>query len=562
MDIDLEVPQSIDSRDYQLAAARSAFAEWYERGVDSTLISLPTGTGKTVVAGLIAGATKQIIGGRTLFVAHREELITQAERTFAGAFGFSTAIEMADRSEEQYQVATGEIPLVTVGTVQSLQRNRLARKPPDQYRTIIIDEAHHALARSYREMADHFVEKKLLGITATADRGDCRNLGAVFESLAYHYTLRQAIADEWLVPIVLQRIRVPFDLRQLKRTAGDYSMGELATRISPILESLCYNVVERMGSRQTIVFTPDVASAMAMAEMFKAMGVACEYVAGSQGAFGMPKEMRRERIARFARREYQVIVCCDLLVEGYDCPAISCVVVARPTSKRYKYAQMVGRGSRLCDEIGKQDCLLLDLDWITDDSSRDLCRPIHLFAADDIIDKPKKSKKEKAKEEDTMAVFDDMIARQLAGGEEINLTEELDQIEQSLFVSRVLRVKYTGAHSKLYEATESDPVGVGKVAGVKIRRSREMDWSRQGGQATEAQAKALHSLGVDNAEAMSKWGASKLLTGLLKREAEGLASWQQVKLMLSKGVAESQARKMTRLSASAVISDILMREAR
>jgi len=214
-------------RPYQ-SEAITAIREAWTGGVQKTLLVLPTGCGKTIVfckliEGLVSG------GERVLILAHREELLDQAADKLAASTGLRCAVEKAERT------AQGSWYRVTVGSVQTLMREkRLQQFQPDYYDTIIIDEAHHCLSDSYQRVLEHFGAAKVLGVTATPDRGDMRNLGRYFESLAYEYTLPQAIREGYLSPIRAETIPLQLDLSGASVQAGDFKAGEHNNRSSHI----------------------------------------------------------------------------------------------------------------------------------------------------------------------------------------------------------------------------------------------------------------------------------------------------------------------------------------
>lgn len=215
-------------REYQIAA-KQAIQEQWQSGVNKTLMVLPTGTGKTIVFSKLAEDCVRD-GERVLILAHRGELLDQAADKVARATGLSCAVEKAESTclDSWYRV--------TVGSVQSLMREkRLAQFKPDHFGTIIVDEAHHCLADSYQRVLQHFGQAKVLGVTATADRGDMRNLGEYFESLAYQYSLPQAIRDGYLSKIKAQTIPLKLDLTGVGIQAGDYKTSDLGTALDPYL---------------------------------------------------------------------------------------------------------------------------------------------------------------------------------------------------------------------------------------------------------------------------------------------------------------------------------------
>jgi superfamily II DNA or RNA helicase len=550
MALGLVYPAGAGERDYQIEAVESVFDTW-ECGEDnSALLVMPTGTGKTVTAGLvIQAAQRQFPGKQALFIAHREELIEQAYNTFSGLFGYRTAIEQAGMREADYYPQHGAHPEVVVATVQTLQGLRLRAKKRDRFGVIIVDEAHHAPAPSYRAVLDWFEGHKLLGITGTADRADERSLGEVFATVAYHLKLRKAIRDGWLVPIITRRVKVPVDLRNLKTTGGDFDLGMLGERLSPRIEQIAAQIHYHYGGRQTVAFCPDIGCSQMLADMLCKMGIKAKYVAGEAGRFGMPKTERKQLLGEFKRREFQVICCCDLLVEGWDVPAVSCVVVARPTLARYKYAQMVGRGLRLCDAIDKKDCLLLDLDWQTDDSSKRLCIPVSLFTASCEENLPG----------DVNNAYDAHVRDRCDRGVDVDLLAALDDAEMAVNYRRPIPVMYTGKFIEKYAATQLDPVGIGSILDIKIRKSRECNHDRGGGPSSPWQIKFLESCGVVRPADLGMWGASKLIDKLKRRQAKGLASPQQLKRLLTLGVDRADAMKLTIREAANIIADHQMR---
>lgn len=335
-------------RPYQSEAIDAIRARYAARD-RSTLLVLPTGCGKTVVFSEIA---RRVVdkGGRVLVGAHREELITQAdEKLRAVAPDLRVEIEMAEqRASERAQVV--------VASIQSIARDaRLSRWARDHFRLIVIDEAHRAVGSMYRKVLDHFEPARVLGVTATPDRLDKVALGAVFDSVAFTYEIRQAIADGFLVPIRQLRADVSLDLSGIRTKGGDLDEAELERAVLEQLQSIAAAIVEKAGSRQTVAFTPRVQSAHALA-------VLLEQIAGEGRAAaidgGTDRAVRADVLERFKRGEIQFLTNCALFTEGWDCPSVSCVAMARPTKSRALYTQCIGRGTRL--HPGKRDLLALD----------------------------------------------------------------------------------------------------------------------------------------------------------------------------------------------------------
>ncbi len=222
----------MELRPYQREAKEAVFEQW-ENGTRKTLLVLPTGCGKTIV---FAKITEDCVrnGDRVLILAHRGELLDQAADKIAKATGLRCATEKAEQS------CLGSWFRITVGSVQSLMREtRLKRFPDDYFDTIIIDEAHHCISDSYQRVLHHFPDAKVLGVTATPDRGDMKNLGQVFESLAYEYTLPKAIKEGYLSPIKAVTIPLQVDLTGVGVQSGDFKAGDLGTALDPYLEEHC-----------------------------------------------------------------------------------------------------------------------------------------------------------------------------------------------------------------------------------------------------------------------------------------------------------------------------------
>lgn len=354
---------ALQMRPYQQQAREAIHAQWDE-GRQRTLLVLPTGTGKTIV--FAAVTEDQVRGGdRVLILAHRGELLEQASDKIRKTTGLMAAVEKAGST------CLGSWYRVVVGSVQSLQRpQRLEGFPPDYFGTIVIDEAHHAVTDGYQRVLEHFPDAKVLGVTATPDRGDLRNLGEVFDSLAYEYTLPQAIREGYLCPIKAQTIPLQLDISQVGMSGGDFAVNGLGTALDPYLEQIAAEMAAACVGRRTVVFLPLIKTSQKFRDILNAHGFRAAEVNGQS-------DDRAQVLADFTTGRYNVLCNSMLLTEGWDCPAVDCVVVLRPTKVRSLYSQMVGRGTRLCPETGKQDLLLLDFLWHTE--RHELCRPADLI---------------------------------------------------------------------------------------------------------------------------------------------------------------------------------------
>lgn len=398
----------MELRQYQEEARQAVEKQW-EDGIQKTLLVLPTGCGKTIV---FAKITEDRVrrGDRVLILAHRGELLEQAADKIGKVTRLGCAMEKAE------QTCLGSWFRVVVGSVQSLMREkRLGRFPADYFGTIIIDEAHHCISDSYQKVLRHFENAKVLGVTATPDRGDMRNLGEVFDSLAYEYTLPKAIREGYLSPIKALTIPLQLDLSGVAMQSGDFKAGDIATALDPYL----YQIADEMGkycrNRKTVVFLPLVKTSQKFRDILQEKGFQAAEVNGES-------EDRAEILEAFERGEYNVLCNSMLLTEGWDCPSVDCVVVLRPTKVRSLYSQMVGRGTRLYP--GKEHLLLLDFLWHTE--RHELCHPADLICTSkDVAQKMTKNleeaagfpmdleEAEKKASEDVIAEREEALANQL-----------------------------------------------------------------------------------------------------------------------------------------------------
>ena len=360
----------VDLRPYQQEAVDSVLHEWNE-GKKRTMVVMATGTGKTIVFAKVT-ENRVRVGDKVLVLAHRGELLDQASDKIYKATGLRSSVEKAEQS------CLGTWNRVVVGSVQTLMRDkRLSMFPPDYFGTIIVDEAHHAVSDSYQHVLNHFPDANVLGVTATPDRSDMRNMGTYFESLAYEYGMAKAIKDGYLCKIMAQTIPLNIDIRGVGMSAGDYKASDLGSALDPYLEQIATEMEKYCKGRKTIVFLPLVATSQKFRDILLKHGFHAAEVNGNS-------EDRAEILHDFEIGKYNVLCNSMLVVEGYDCPSVDCIIVLRATKSRGLYQQMVGRGTRLNE--GKDHLLLLDFLWMTE--RHDLCRPANLIAkAQDIADK-------------------------------------------------------------------------------------------------------------------------------------------------------------------------------
>lgn len=336
----------MELRPYQRAALEGARAKLRE-GARAVLIVMPTGVGKTIV---FAHAAKMAVerSGRVLVLAHRTELLEQAHRKLLAVApeiernGVRRSLRV---HIEQANARATSIADVVVGSVQTMKGARLTRFPRDFFKLLIVDEAHHATAATYRAILDHFAGARVLGVTATPDRADEAKLGEVFQAVGFTYEMRAAIDDGYLVPLRVRSVVVEaLDLARVQSRGGDFVESELVEALAsdPVLRGIADPLPALAGDRPTIVFVAGVANAHRLAGMLNAQRPEC--AAALDGT--TDAHVRRATIRSFERREFQFLINVGLFTEGFDAPLVSCVAIARPTQSRALQCQMVGRGTR------------------------------------------------------------------------------------------------------------------------------------------------------------------------------------------------------------------------
>lgn len=351
-------------RPYQLNAVKAVHKEW-NSGNKNTLVVMPTGTGKTIVFSQIV-KDQVAKGEKVLILAHREELLKQAADKLKASSGMESALEKAANT------SIGSGLDVVVGSVQTLrQKSRLEKFSKDYFGTIIIDEAHHSAADSYKNILEYFNQAKVLGVTATPDRADMKSLSDVFDSLAFEYKLPEAINDGYLCKIRTKTIPLKVDISKVHTLAGDFNPNELGQALDLYLEAIADSIVKECKGRKTVIFTPLVRISQRLNGLLKNRGIDTIEVNGSS--------KDRERILKdFENGKYDAMTNAMLLTEGWDCPSVDCIICLRPTKSRSLYAQIVGRGTRLCK--GKDNLLILDYLWLSGKHS--LCHPSDIFCED------------------------------------------------------------------------------------------------------------------------------------------------------------------------------------
>ncbi|MFF8458551.1 DEAD/DEAH box helicase [Streptomyces albidoflavus] len=339
-------------RPYQVDAIEALRSGW-AAGTNRLAVVLPTGAGKTVVFSHLAHQMLDTLGGhRVLVIAHREELIEQAAAKLL-AVDPMLRVGIVKAERDQHQDAD-----VIVASVQTLAVPR-RREAIRDIGLVIVDECHHAAARTYMEVLEHFGAWRgvpVAGFTATMTRTD-GGLAEVWQDVVFTLDILDMISDGYLCDVRGKRLTVDtLDLDTVRTRGGDLVDGQLGKALedSGALEAIAQAYTQHAADRPGVVFTPTVATAQAAADALRAAGVTAAPVWGDMG-----REERRATLARYSAGDVQVLTNCMVLTEGFDAPHTSCAVIARPTKSPGLYVQMAGRALRPAP--GKTDALLLDV---------------------------------------------------------------------------------------------------------------------------------------------------------------------------------------------------------
>lgn len=317
------------------------------KGKGRWLVQMATGLGKTVT---FANLKRQ---GRLLILSHREELVRQPLKYF----DCPTGVEMAGETSNGEEVISA--------SVQSFVR-RLNRFNKDDFDIIVVDEAHHSAAPTYRKILDYFQPRQVLGFTATPNRGDKVRLDDVYDEIVYEKNLMWGIRNKYLCDIECKRANIGYDLRSVHTRCGDFAQNELAEQMEGTEQAIA-EVYRNYAKGATLIFASSVSHAEKIASLIPDSVVV---KADTQN--------RAEIIQDFTDRKIPCIVNCMIFTEGTDLPLVETVIIARPTQSDALYTQMVGRGLRLYE--GKKKLRLIDCVGLT--GKRDLCTAPSLLGID------------------------------------------------------------------------------------------------------------------------------------------------------------------------------------
>lgn len=487
-------------RPYQ-SAALLAVREAYRQKHTRALVVMPTGTGKTVLFAEISRLAK----GPVLVIAHRQELVEQAREKISAWCNDVVAVEMADRrelSDHSFVRPDGTRPKIAVASIQTLQK-RMAQLPRNAFKIVVVDEAHHATADSYRKVIDHF-DAYLLGVTATPDRSDRVPLGEVFSTVAFEYDVRTAIKDGWLCPIRSFLVETQADFSHVRKVAGELATRDVEDVLTQELHlaEIAEPIVKERGDRPAIVFAASVAHAYALQRVLNEKAGDPSFAAAVDGAVSFVE--RAPVLQRFREGHHKVLVNCSLFTEGFDVPEIALVAIARPVLSRAFYAQMVGRGTRISK--GKKDLLVLD--FVPQNCRHSLAQAVDIFAAADeeVQERARRIAMERSKLGEAVA---------------LELALELAQQEQEAQEATVA-----------YQLRKRDPFA---AVGIDLRPYRARSRTGERASATQIDFFRKAHLPVELVADLNVREAEALREKLLERKAVGLCTPKQAQQLVALG---------------------------
>jgi superfamily II DNA or RNA helicase len=543
-------------RPYQLDAVRNIETEWKDHR--STLLVLPTGTGKTTVFSEII---RRAFPRRALVLAHREELVFQARDRIKAMTGWRVDVEMGSARADMACMFGG--PRVVVSTIQTQASGgdgggRMTRFDPRLFGVIVCDESHHSVSPQWRKVLSWYMDQnpdiKLLGVTATPDRADEEALGQLYETVAFDYEIQDAIGDGWLVPVTQQMVHVEgLDFSGCRTTGGDLNGGDLAKvmEYEENLHRVVAPAIQIAGDRRTLVFCASVDHAERMCELFnRHRAGAAAWVCGKTD-----RDDRRKTLADFSAGRVQIVCNCGVLTEGFDNPGVEVVIMARPTKSRSLYAQMAGRATRPAEDIAhglneheapearralieasrKPSCLIVD--FVGNSGRHKLMTSVDILGG-------RVSEKIRA-----------LVTKKLGSGKPMRVDEALTEAEEEQKAREAkARAREAAQRAALtakarFTAQTVNPFDVFDVTPVA-----ERGWDR-GKRLSEGQANVLRKQGIDP-DTLPYGQARQLLNELFRRWDGNLCSFAQAKILQKRGMATN----VTRDEAKRMIDEIAVKE--
>lgn len=337
-------------RPYQQEALQSV-KDNFQKGIFKQLIVLPTGSGKTVIFSHIPQVIEDSLP--MLVLAHRSELLSQATEKILWS---NPQFDIQTEKAEEVADLTGDVIVASVQTLGRSDSKRILKFPKDYFKSIIVDEAHHASAESYRRILDYFNPKFLLGVTATPQRSDSIRLTDVFQEITYYKNIQDLIKEGYLSRIIGYRVKTNTDISEVETSHGDYTLSQLEDKIDNTERNtlVVKSYLQFASNKKAVVFASGVNHAKHLAASFAQNKIPVRVVVGDT-----PDEERKQILLDFKNGDIKVIVNVGVLTEGFDEPSIDAIIIARPTRSTLLYTQIVGRGTRIFE--GKEHCIIIDI---------------------------------------------------------------------------------------------------------------------------------------------------------------------------------------------------------
>lgn len=566
----LELPGLVDAatptRDEVQGEMVHALVRARNAGLPASLLYAPTGFGKTRITTDYVRTGIDQWGGRFLFVVHRKELVRQAARAFHLAKIPYEVEWRENRATRSGSNLMGRVPVV-IASKDSMQGDRLASFPADAFTDIIFDEAHLRRAKTWDNIDRHFAGARFrIGPTASPWRLDGQTLwetpdapfhvpgvrpaypnevlrpgeAGVPRAFAYRYTLPQAIANRHLARLSNVTCKAAIDLGGIRTTQGtkDFNKGDLEDRIGAKVNDLTNAILEdldRLDIRRALLFAPDVGSARAFADVLNAKGCRSKAVWGGSKKHPMHDRERDQVIREYQEGDLRVLCSCDLLTTGFDDPPTQAIVMARPTKSLALAYQMVGRGTRLCRETGKDTCHVLGFQW---EGAKGVVSTLDFF----LEDEPEPRVRELARKLGRMAKKDTDPKTLLDEAKEIIDREDRGKLRIKPKVAKTdfKRVEWTP-----FAPATAALLGIGQLKkGSTLSRENPIDPARR---------KFLESYGLKKVDGLADATASQLAEAAIDREFRGLCSAAQVNELVARGVPRPEAEAMRRADADPIL---------
>lgn len=506
----------------------NAIVAGFKAGAKSQLMVSATGSGKTRTFGTVA----KHWNGPVLVLSHRFELIEQAQRALESITGEYVEIEKAEWTSSPRT-------RLVVGSVQSFNKSRLERMGRDRFALVIVDEAHHFLAKTWRKVVEHFACPRL-GVTATPDRGDEQALGQLFDQIVTPVMdLWDCIEAGYLVPVKTFEVTLKeVDLDKVSVTKGDFTVGELDEEMLKGVGGIVHETLkfDSAGSRQAVCFFPGVRSAEFAAQQFNLMKPGSAGFVSGELRTRDPMQLR-QTMNDFREGRLQYLCNCQLITEGVDVPPASLIVQGRPTKSRALAAQMTGRGTRpiagVVDSISgrdgaaarraaigassKPDCVVLHF---SGNSRHSLMTPEDILGGtftSEEIEYAKKKRKEEGSTKD---------ARQAL----LEAREGLERIARSARVKSVQSVVREFDPFRVFGMSLGDEQRYASRFGLKPASEKQLAFLRRAGMPEE------------DLSGLSKTAAKRLMDKIFGRRQHGLANYQQMRILQKWGITQQNVR--------------------